>query len=62
MTDPRDTTPQSTAYGTHRYDDHQHDDMRALDRRMRFWEMANGVLCALFLWAPMAAAALQRAA
>lgn len=34
--------------------------MRELDRRMKLWEMANGALCVLFLWAPMAAAAFHR--
>lgn len=36
--------------------------MRDIERRMRLWEMANGAICALFLWAPMAAAAFQRTA
>ena len=36
-------------------------DRWAIERRMRLWERASGILCALFLWAPMAAAAFQRA-
>lgn len=57
MTDLQDRDPRRP---DHRYDDNQHYNMRELDRRMRFWELANGVLCVLFLWAPMAAAAFHR--
>lgn len=62
MTDPRNSGPQSTAHGTHRYDDLQHYDMPTRDRRMRFWDMANGILCALFLRAPMGIATFRHAA
>lgn len=56
MTDLRNTArPQ-----THHYADPELPTMRELDRRMRLWEMANGILCVLFLWAPMAAAAFHR--
>jgi hypothetical protein len=40
-------------------DDPERPRIRALDRRIRLWETATGLLCALFLWAPMAAAAFQ---
>ena len=43
-----------------RYRDPELPSMHALNRRMQFWELANGILCVLFLWAPMAAAAFHR--
>ncbi len=60
MIDRNETGPDDNPYGTHRYDDHQTYNIAALDRRIQFWELANGILCVLFLWAPMAAAAFHR--
>ena len=56
MSDLRDTSRPSAQ----RYDDPALPTMRTLERRIRVWEMATGVLCVLFLWAPMAAAAFHR--
>ena len=61
-TDPRTTSPHRAPHGSQRDDEHQRYNIPALERRMRFWELANGALCALFLWTPMAAAAFPRAA
>ena len=63
MTDlqDRDRQPDDPRYaGEHRYRDPELPSMHTLNRRMLFWELANGVLCVLFLWAPMAAAAFPR--
>lgn len=59
MTDLRDTDRTQRTVD-HRYEDPEPLNMREIDRRMRFWEMANGALCVLFLWAPIAAAAFHR--
>lgn len=61
MTDLRDPTVKEPHSSLHRYADPEPHDMRELNRRMQFWEIASGILCALFLWAPMAAAAFHRA-
>lgn len=58
MTDIQDRDPRQP---DRRSDDRQRYDMHEINRRMRLWELANSVLCVLFLWAPMAAAAFHRA-
>lgn len=63
MTDLRDQDRRSDDprySGESRYRDPELPSMHVLNRRMQFWEMANGILCVLFLWAPMAAAAFHR--
>lgn len=57
MTDLRHSERRMTE---HRAADPETRDRRDMERRMHLWERASGILCVLFLWAPMVAAAFQR--